>query len=103
MDANLDPELALALRVSLEEERARQQTAGGVLLLPAPWWKNFIKFCMKPRPGYFRICLRRSAPASRPLAVRCLPGNDQPASNSQTVQEASPVAPSESLEEECAR
>lgn len=29
MDANLDPELALALRVSLEEERARQQDTGG--------------------------------------------------------------------------
>jgi 26S proteasome regulatory subunit N10 len=28
VDANLDPELALALRVSLEEERARQQTGG---------------------------------------------------------------------------
>ncbi len=29
VDANLDPELALALRVSLEEERARQQDTGG--------------------------------------------------------------------------
>lgn len=29
VDANLDPELALALRVSLEEERARQQATGG--------------------------------------------------------------------------
>ena len=27
MDPNLDPELALALRVSMEEERARQETA----------------------------------------------------------------------------
>ena len=29
VDPNLDPELALALRVSLEEERARQQAAAG--------------------------------------------------------------------------
>jgi len=28
VDANLDPELALALRVSLEEERARQNASG---------------------------------------------------------------------------
>ncbi|KAF9430376.1 hypothetical protein BGZ76_000859 [Entomortierella beljakovae] len=29
VDPNLDPELALALRISLEEERARQEAAGG--------------------------------------------------------------------------
>lgn len=31
VDANLDPELALALRVSLEEERARHAQQGGAL------------------------------------------------------------------------
>ena len=29
VDPNLDPELALALRISLEEERARQESASG--------------------------------------------------------------------------
>lgn len=29
VDPNLDPELAMALRVSLEEERARQLASGG--------------------------------------------------------------------------
>lgn len=29
VDPNLDPELALALRISLEEERARQEAVGG--------------------------------------------------------------------------
>lgn len=31
VDANMDPELAMALRVSLEEERARQGAAGAQL------------------------------------------------------------------------
>ena len=38
VDPNDDPELALALRVSMEEQRARQQAEGGEKkLLPSKW------------------------------------------------------------------
>lgn len=37
VDPNLDPELALALRVSLEEERARQNQGAHFLLCSSEW------------------------------------------------------------------